>query len=287
MVSVIICSASVKQRERVCRNIAETIGVEHEFIIHDNTQEDRLGICQAYNNCASKAKYECLCFVHEDVEFLSKGWGRELVLQANKDYTGVIGLAGGRVVTKTPLSWGEIGAPYIRVHIKHKKDWRFWDENPYNESFSEVITLDGVMMFCKKSVWDRIRFNDKVLKGFHCYDTDFSLRAAKYYKNYVCHTIDLMHYSNGNFGKEWFEEIGRIYEPLMASLPMSVDKLSGEEMQKVIEKGDYEYIRRYIIKLKSRKEAIEAIREFRHKYPGSSHSATLYAKFLAHKILWF
>lgn len=287
MVSVIICSVSEEKRERVRENISRTIGVEHEFIIHDNTKDNRLGICQAYNLCASKAKYDCLCFVHEDVEFVSNGWGRELVLQANKDYTGVIGLAGGRVVTKTPLSWGEIGAPHIRVHIKHKGDKKFWNENPNNERFSEVITLDGVMMFCKRSVWERIKFNEALLKGFHCYDTDFSIRAFKYYKNYVCHTIDLVHYSNGNFGKEWFDEIGRIYEPVMASLPLSVEELSDEEIQKIVEKGEYEYIRRYIIKLKSREEALEAIRRFRYKYPHSSHLTTLYVKFFTHKILWF
>lgn len=284
MVSVIICSASAQQRERVCKNIAETIGVEHEFIIHDNTQENRLGICQAYNICASKAKYDCLCFVHEDVEFLTKGWGRELTVQANKDFTGVIGLAGGTVVTQTPLAWGDLGDPYIRVHIMHGRK-RLWSENPAGETFSRVITLDGVLLFCKKSVWDNVRFNDADFKGFHTYDLDFSFHASKSYRNYVYHGLDLIHNSKGNFTKEWLDSTTLFYTKNAKALPASVEKLDDSEMANINENALYQHIRRYTLKLEDKDVCKKKLEEFRKKYPLSKHNLILLTKYTTHKLL--
>ena len=78
MISIIICSVNNDYLQNIKNNIAETIGTEYEIIAYDNRHTNHV-ICHVYNLCAAKAKFPYLCFVHEDVELLSKDWGKELI----------------------------------------------------------------------------------------------------------------------------------------------------------------------------------------------------------------
>ena len=57
--------------------------------------------------------------------------------------------------------------------------------NPFKEKRSSVATLDGVFLATRKEVWKEIQFDEKLIKGFHGYDLDFTLRAAQRFHNYV------------------------------------------------------------------------------------------------------
>ena len=74
MVSVIICSINKTLARQVEQNIQETIGVPWELILTDNT-ELKKGITWVYNEAASRARFEILCFEHEDVLFGTANWG--------------------------------------------------------------------------------------------------------------------------------------------------------------------------------------------------------------------
>ena len=64
MISVIICSVKPSQVSRLEKNIAETIGnVEYEVIAFDN-RNTHYGLCEIYNLCAEKSRYDNLCFAH-------------------------------------------------------------------------------------------------------------------------------------------------------------------------------------------------------------------------------
>ena len=68
MISLIVCSANSSMLEEFKDNVRLTIGVEYELIIFDNRIK-RYGLCRVYNECAEKAKYDFLLFVHEDMYF--------------------------------------------------------------------------------------------------------------------------------------------------------------------------------------------------------------------------
>ena len=75
------------------------------------------------------------------------------------------------------------------------------------------MALDGVFMAMKKIFFQKIKFNEEVL-GFHGYDLDISLRAAKIAQNRVTKTVVLEHFSFGNPDKVWFENICKIRESI-------------------------------------------------------------------------
>ena len=75
MISIIISSANSKQLEEVSQNVAQTIGVPYEIISFNNA-DGSMGICEVYNKGTAKAKYDLLCFMHEDLLFKTMDWGK-------------------------------------------------------------------------------------------------------------------------------------------------------------------------------------------------------------------
>ena len=281
MISVIICSINELYLSNIKRNIAETIGVEHEIIAFDN-RETNFGISKVYNDCAKKSKFQYLCFVHEDVIFKTNNWGIILIRQSIND-TGIIGSAGGTIATNEALSWGSLGDKYARYNfIQHhsKKGLRVYKNNPNNEEFSQVLLLDGVFLFTRKCVWEQVRFDEKTFIGFNLYDLDFSFAVTRMsYKNYVCHTIDIIHFSYGNFNLSYLKSAYLFQKKWNYKLPVSIEDLSTEQWRKVEAKALYMHIRGFLIKTKTNKQHIrKKIREFQKRYPFDSRIFTLYFK---------
>lgn len=74
IISIIISSYQPNYFLALEKNIAETIGIPYEIIKIDNP--NTMGICEAYNKGASKAQFENLLFIYEDILFQTKYWGR-------------------------------------------------------------------------------------------------------------------------------------------------------------------------------------------------------------------
>ncbi|UCJ17305.1 glycosyltransferase family protein [Pseudomonas sp. MM211] len=208
MISVVICSAQAARLQAVSRNIASTIGVEYELIAVDNSVEGR-GLCEVYNEGASRASHEFICFVHEDVEFLRDGWGQRALSHFAADAElAMIGLAGSRYKARVPSGWnsGDEEDLCINVHHGASRDvatLAFAKPDAHAAaSCVPVVALDGVWMFVRRSVWASVRFDER-LRGFHFYDVDFSLRVAQVGKVAVAFDIDLLHFSLGSFREAW------------------------------------------------------------------------------------
>src|SRR5208337_2764590 len=81
--------------------------------------------------------------------------------------------------------WGQ--SPYIKKFkrgqifqlIQDKDEYLHFDfdENPVKKEIEDVVCIDGVFMFSKKEVFQKCRFDEKLLTGFHGYDMDFSLQV--------------------------------------------------------------------------------------------------------------
>lgn len=211
MLSIIVSSYQKDYFDQFSENVNLTIGENFVYEIIQIWNPGAMGICEAYNKGAEQAKYDNLLFVHEDVFFETEDWGKILCNYLREDKTGCLGIAGSSIKTLFPTAWWEIKENDF-LHLNQKYQNNQIREFRVSENNNEVILLDGVFIGVRKNVWKEIKFNENLLKGFHAYDVDFSVRVSKKYKNYVNNDILITHLSNGNVNKNWFEDIIKVYK---------------------------------------------------------------------------
>lgn len=239
LITIIVCSICPDLQGKIKGNIKETIGLFHwEFICIDNRNTNK-GICQVYNEAAEKAKGEILCFVHEDVEFKTKNWGKiiyEIFKEA--DNPGIIGVAGSTIISKTPAGWynfylkNENRFYLYQRGVDNNPGDIFLNINPLNEKLSKVLAVDGVLMFVKRKVWEEFRFDGTNFNEFHYYDIDFSARISEKYINYVSYNFLIEHYSIGNLNKSWIKNALIFEKKWGFKLPLILDFIDPLELQK-------------------------------------------------------
>ena len=245
MFTIICCSVRPERVAKLSENIAQTIGdVEYQMIAFDN-REVGDGICRIYNKCAEQARYPYLCFVHEDVEFLTPNWGRMIAEKLREESCGVVGFAGSIIKTYCPIGW-RLGRRDTRSHYVqfmrgkfHKKH----SESSSKEDYSQVVTLDGMCLFVRREVWAEHRFDEVLLDGFHGYDIDFTLSVAQSHKNWVCNLVDIVHYSEGAYSAAWLETMQQLCDKWRKHLPIVAYPMSEAELRRFQQDSDYAYIR--------------------------------------------
>lgn len=236
MISCVICSTNAEMQEAVCANIAQHIGVPHEIIVIDN-RENSYSICQAYNKGAGSARFDILCFLHEDLLFETNDWGKRLLehFTAVKD-PGLIGLAGATYKALAPSGWWAVTDNYLSYHYKqsYKHAQVATRERKMNcESVKEVICLDGVFLAVKKEVFNKFRF-DESLPHFHGYDLDLSLAVASEYKNYVVPDILINHLSEGSLDETWIRNMYFLFKKWNSKLPKLISGEPDKKMESLV-----------------------------------------------------
>jgi hypothetical protein len=238
MITIVVCSVNNSLFKALAANIQETIGLPYEIIKVDNST-NAYSICEAYNKGASTAKYPYLCFVHEDVLFKTNGWGQNVIDHfAADEETGMIGIAGSVYKAKMTSGWGQSEDGWLepkRMNIvQHYKQTERQAKhiyfNPFNEVRSRVVAIDGVLMIAKKDVWEKNKFDDKLLSGFHGYDLDFSFQVFQSKKIFVVYDILIDHFSGGNFDSAYLEEIAKVHKKWQQHLPLTVEQCEANEV---------------------------------------------------------
>lgn len=205
MISVIICSSNSKLLKQISNNIQETIGFEYEILVRDNTISTK-GLCEVYNNLATRAKGEYLCFLHEDVSFDTLGWGELIVKKLKEPKTGVIGFAGALNITGLPYWYDYEGTHYYFIQMnKNGEVHHDFTSIDKSQEYDKVTIVDGMFLACRRDVWEKHRFDALNFKKFHIYDIDFSFNVSQDYTNYVCNCIIMRHYSLGNITEEYYK----------------------------------------------------------------------------------
>ncbi|MGL4853363.1 MAG: glycosyltransferase [Phocaeicola sp.] len=223
MISIITCSIDKSQYSIFQENILATCGVPVEIFCHDN-REKNWGLSKVYNYYANLAKYEILCFAHEDILFQTENWGKEIFnFYAANQEAGVVGFAGSILKTKS-LSSLDIYSQlnrynYIQGGYENGR-MKKYTQNPNNELYSQVICLDGFCLFVPKKVWAEFTFREQLFDGFHLYDLSFTTDVATKYKNYVCHTLRVVHLSRGSFSSNWYKYAKLYHEKMGNLLPL-------------------------------------------------------------------
>ncbi|KQB99322.1 glycosyltransferase [Pedobacter sp. Hv1] len=233
MISIIIASVDPNFLVNVTANITQTIGVEFEVIGIANG-DGKMGICEVYNKGFAQAKYDILCFMHEDLLMKSENWG-EIVIDIFKTNPafGLIGIAGGQYKSVAPSSWYcyENEAPELlnynlvqRYKYTNKATNRIY-ANPTESKLIEVASIDGVWFCCTRAAINSYAFDQELLKGFHGYDLDFSLGLGQKYKVGVTFDILIEHFSEGYTDRNWLSEILKIHAKWNAILPINITNL--------------------------------------------------------------
>lgn len=251
MISVLICSSNPVLLEQVKKNIEETIGIPYEIIYEDNREFNR-GICSVYNSLASRASFPILCFVHEDVLFNTINWGSIIINNFATDKgIGLIGVAGCKYKSAFYSGWYSNNKELDCANYVHQ--YKQGKEQVYlsptgNKELQEVVCIDGVFMCCKKEVWEKNKFNDEVLNGFHFYDIDFSLRVAWESKVVVTYDVALTHItSGGDYGNKWVEIAIKYHQLMAGNLPFSKIPVDREKADEKIIKANMDFLKNYNI----------------------------------------
>lgn len=221
MISIIICSRSQFSNDKKI-NIEETIGVNHEIILIDNSNNS-YSIFEAYNIGIKKSKGDYLCFMHDDVLMHTNNWG--LVIQKifkSDPLIGLIGIAGSKIKSKMPSAWWDCNEEEFQINIiQHYKDEdkRKLDFGFKESSCVEVAAIDGVFMVMKKQ--NDITFSEK-LSGFHNYDLNLSFEHIKKgLKVVVTNEILLEHFSIGKLNNSWYKSTYKIHQLYSDILPIN------------------------------------------------------------------
>lgn len=254
MISVIICSINPQLLAAVEQNISETIGVPFEIIATDN-RNSPVGISEVYNRGAARAKYDVLCFMHEDIIMQTPNWGN-VVLNLLQPQTGIglVGVAGSYLKTISPSGWGNAtgytdciniiqgfkdkGAEFNRLDIK----------NPFGKEKIEVAALDGVWLCTTKDIALKTKFDQQNFSGFHCYDLDFSLTVGQHHKVVVTYEVLLTHLSEGSYTRAWMMETLKLHQKWKSSLPVITANID-DEKRVYLEKQTFRIFLSLLIKL--------------------------------------
>ncbi len=284
MISFIICSKNNEQLEALNHNLFQLVTIPYEVLSYDN--QDNKGICEVYNSLATKSKFEVLCFLHEDVRFYKNNFTKSILQKLLKPETGIIGFAGGRFKTKAPSSW--FIDNYCRKNfyqLKKDGDLMLEYENPNNETFSQVVTLDGFCLFMNKKVWQENKFDDTSFSGFHFYDLDITTQVNSSYKNYVCNNVEIAHLSMGNFDKNWAQNCLIYTEKWSKTLPLAIDDIALQKKNRLEVYYHYQFIKKLISLDYNKKEVIQQIKVFLKIHLKPILALKLYAKFLLYRLI--
>lgn len=238
MVSLIICSRNGNISLEQNINIQNTIGVEYELIVIDNSK-NKHSITSVYNEGEKKAKYPYLCFMHDDILFHTNNWGKNVIQHFQDSKVGLIGTIGSHFMPKTPIGWYQSkvtsGGGIQRIinhdgyNLETHKDLTYLKD----KLSIEAVVVDGLWFCVPKSLFKLVAFDENTFKGFHCYDLDICLQLRRVgYKILIISDIEIEHFSYGSFTEEWVKNSKLFFEKWKDQLPQVAGvNLSLEEMK--------------------------------------------------------
>ncbi|MNJ91742.1 hypothetical protein D3C87_93960 [compost metagenome] len=245
MISIIISSAQKKLLADVSKNVETTIGVPYELIAIDNSKGE-MGICQVYNHGAELAKYDLLCFMHEDIDIKTQNWGNEVLSLFEKDpLVGIVGVVGCAYKTFAASGWAAgnkkpntIFANFIQTYKRGNRPSVRYGGNSGEVKQADVVCVDGMWFCTLKRIALESPFDQNLLTGFHCYDLDFCLNIQQKYKVVVTYQVLMEHYSEGGYSEGWIQDTLRLHRKWEDTLPRSTIELPTRAKER-LEKQSY------------------------------------------------
>lgn len=235
MISIIICLRTPGINPALEANIREGIGVPYEIIGIDNST-NKFSIFEAYNEGVAQSNYDILCFMHDDILFHTKDWGKRIASHLHDPKAGIIGICGGSTLSKVPASWSLYDQKMYILQASPQGGVSVLHDTGHDKSVAstQVVVLDGVFLCAKKSLFQIIRFDDKTFSGFHSYDLDICAQAHQAgYRNYAINDILIEHFSKGHHNKQWVINAMKLSDKWGPLLPLTLNPASVKHREKV------------------------------------------------------
>ena len=224
--------------------------------------------------------------MHEDVRFLTEGWGERLAVKLSEPDCGVVGFAGSVLKLRRTTAWlhgvGDMRANYVQYHGGGR---HLHAMNPDGVDFSPVVTLDGMCLAVRRDVWAAVPFDARTFDGFHCYDLDFTTAVTvSGRRNYVCNTVLVEHFSAGAYSCSWLEALETYHRKWADRLPLSFEPLDAARLAELDRRAEA-----YFLKLLCQKRLFDAcpfseIVRYIRRYPGHAASWALPLKYLKYHL---
>ncbi|MBR4276282.1 MAG: hypothetical protein IKQ32_04895 [Prevotella sp.] len=250
MLSLIICSVNKITPQWLTDNIKDTVGTEYE-IIHIDNSENKYCMCSAYNEGVKRAKGDILCFMHEDIRYYSRDWGKNVEKHMlTNSHVSMLGVFGSKVVPCdydfrfSGFTTGHLVQRFVRVTDpqEYVLDGVHWD---VNGPLEEVAMVDGCWFCIKASLFkgeDAIKFDEKTFDSFHLYDCDICMQVNKKGGGiYIVSDIVLEHFSEGIFANGYPDGIIKFLDKWKSNLPYCIDGMKMEDCQERLNKGKAYY----------------------------------------------
>lgn len=287
MFTVICCSIHPDQAEALRRNVAQTIGCPHEFVVHDNRTAG-WGLGRVYNHYAAEAHHDLLCFVHEDVRFDTPSWGGVIAAKLREADCGAVGFAGSTLKLARLTSWhhaiGDLRANYVQ-HLRGGRKRHRHAVNPEGGDFSPVVTLDGLCLFVRRNVWASSRFDEECFPGFHLYDMDFTTALfAAGRRNWVCHTVLVEHFSEGSYTPAWLAALRSYHVKWESHFPLSVMPLTPRALTDADRRAEAGFLKMLCQKGIFAECSLRTLARYIGRYPLHAKSWGLLPKYLKYRI---
>lgn len=208
-------------------HIQNTIGCKHEIYGYENNNQYSLPEIYNKSLVENYSENSIFVFIHNDILFKTKNWGRILLSRFNDSDYDIIGLAGTASLSEDGVWWSDKSKLFgIVNHTDGIKEW----ESMFSPSFNgikEVVTVDGVFIAVNPDTI--IHKFDENYKGFHFYDISFCV------PNYLdgCNVgvttdIRIIHKSIGITTPVWEGNKEKFIDQYQDELPLSIDfKIKG------------------------------------------------------------
>ena len=223
-ITVVVCSRQTdKEKNDFLEHIKSTCGYNVHVMFLINSEG--VSLTKIYNDMLEKLDTEVVIFIHDDIEFLRKGWGAEIarLFKANEEY-GIIGVAGSAEFDEKG-AWWNYDKKYGQVlHRSNGKSWLSAFSPLLDKDLEETCVIDGLFMAVHTKRISKHFDND--FEGFNHYDTSFCI------SNYidgkckigVTTNIRMAHNSVGVTKPNWFDKLQKLNEKFSEYYPLNVVK---------------------------------------------------------------
>ena len=147
-IAVVVCSKkNTEENKGFVEHIKETCGCDtHVYMIHN---PDGVSLSKIYADMVVNKEIDSdiIVFIHDDIEFLKKGWGKEVLRLFNehKEY-GIIGVAGSAQFDENG-AWWNYEKKYGQVlHRNEGKSWLTAFSPLLTKDLEDVVVIDGLFM---------------------------------------------------------------------------------------------------------------------------------------------
>lgn len=222
-ITVVVCSRqSDKEKQDLIEHLKDTCGYNVHVMFMINS--DGVSLTKIYNDVMSKLETEIVVFIHDDIEFLRKGWGAEIarLFNEHQDY-GIIGVAGSAEFDERG-AWWTYDKKYGQVlHRSNGKSWLTTFSPLLGKDLEEVCVIDGLFMAIHTKRISK-QF-DETFQGFNFYDISMCLANFIDGKTKIGVTtnIRLAHNSIGETKSNWYENLNILNEMYGKYYPIEVN----------------------------------------------------------------